>query len=462
MSPFTVPESRSTPRVRTANKPNVIWLLGDQHRNHALGCQGDPNLHTPNVDQLHLTGFSPERGGVSGYPLCCPFRGSLLSGVYPHRCVPVHEAPFPDGQKTVAHAFNDAGYDTAWFGKWHVDGCPEQEGRAAYWIVPPERRGGFKEWVGYENNNSQFDTWVHGGRDGECEPTKLDGFETDALTDLFIDYLESRASDSDEQPFFAALSVQPPHWPMQCPPEHHHLRPDEVQLRPNVPPNSMAEKGARLGTPGYSGLIENWDWNVGRVVEALRRLDLSETTHIVYFADHGEMLGSHGHFGKVVPYEESIRTPFILGGADFFYTGQASNIGSTQGWGFPAHRDILPNHIDIAPTTLGLCGLDTPDWMVGHDYSWARRGDPEPTNVPDCALLQVIEAREESPAYRGIVTRDGWKYTITKDGPWLMFNLQDDPYEMSNLVHKGRYRSRRDELHQKLLDKLEEVGDPGI
>ncbi|MCC5850214.1 MAG: sulfatase-like hydrolase/transferase [Verrucomicrobia bacterium] len=462
MNSFKPPSQRQTRRVRDRKQPNVLWLFGDQHRHHALGCMGDPNLHTPNFDQLALTGFTLARGAVSGYPLCCPFRGSLLTGVYPHRCIPVHEAPLPDGMPTIAQPFNEAGYDTAWFGKWHVDGCTEAKGQAAYWVVPPERRGGFKEWVGYENNNNQFDTWVHGGRNGECEPRKLDGFETDALTDLLIDYLERRAEDPDAQPFFAALSVQPPHWPLQCPPEYHKLRPDEVQLRPNVPPGGSAEAGARLGTPGYAGLIENWDMNVGRIIAALRRLDLAESTHIVFFADHGEMLGSHGHFGKVLPYDESIRVPFILGGADFFYHGLASCEGPTRGGPLPAGTDAPINHVDIAPTTLGLCGIPVPDWMEGHDYSYLRRGETPPAESPDCALIQAIEPREESPAYRAIVTRNGWKYAETAEGPWLMFNLNDDPNEMANLAHHPGHAARRAELQLQLREKMKEVGDPGM
>ena len=134
----------------------------------------------------------------------------------------------PDGQQTIAHAFNDQGYHTAWFGKWHVDGAKQSEGRTAHWIVPPERRGGFQEWIGYENNNSQWDCWVHGGEGDNAFLRQLDGFETDGLTNLLLDYLQQRQDSGSDQPFFAALSVQPPHWPTQCPPEYRKLRGDEV------------------------------------------------------------------------------------------------------------------------------------------------------------------------------------------------------------------------------------------
>jgi arylsulfatase A-like enzyme len=444
--------------MTSSSRPNLIWLFGDQHRFHATGFAGDRNLYTPNIDDLALTGFTPTRGGVAGNSLCCPFRGSLLTGLYPHHCIPVHEAAMPKGQRTVAHAFGEADYHTAWIGKWHVDGFRESEGRAAFHVVPPERRGGFHKWIGYENNNSQFDCWVHGGEDEDRAPWKLEGFDTDALTDLFIAHLEERAEVPD-RPFFAALSVQPPHWPMQCPAEYRTLRPDEVTLRPNVPLGGMAERGARLGAPGYCGMIENWDYNIGRVVTALRRLGLSNNTHIVFFADHGEMLGSHGRFGKVLPYEESIRTPLILGGADFFYNGLRSEHAVTMGGPPPPGLDVVINHADIAPTSLGLCGIPVPDWMEGFDYSFLRRGEPEPDGVPDGTLLQAIEPREQSPAYRGMVTRDGWKYCCTAEGPWLLFDLNNDPYEMNNLALVPRHRPDLLKLHQRLSALLVALGD---
>lgn len=452
MGRFQIPPSHAGSDGRgrgMAERPNVIWLFGDQHRHHATGYAGDPNLHTPNIDHLAHTGLVCRRGGVSGNALCCPFRGSLLTGVYPQRCVPVHEAPLPDGQRTIAHVFDDAGYHTAWFGKWHVDGAAERDGRAAFWIVPPERRGGFHEWVGYENNNSQWDCWVHGGAGADAFHRKLEGFETDALTDLLVDHLERRTAAAPDQPFFAALSVQPPHWPTQCPPAFRKLRGDEIRLRPNVPPGGRAEARCRELGPGYYGLVENWDWNVGRVLAALRRLDISHRTHVLFFADHGEMLGSHGRTGKVTAYEESVRTPFIIGGDDFFYTGMRRGV-----------TDALINHVDIAPTTLGLCGIPPPDWMEGHDYSHLRDPSrPAPATDPDCAYLQAIAPREQAPAHRGIITTDGWKYVCTERGPWLMFDLRDDPYELDNLALVPSARERRAVLHRRLRAKMAEVGD---
>ena len=146
----------------TNDKPNVIWLFGDQHRAQALSCNGDPHVSTPNIDNLSALGANFENAR-SSFPLCCPFRGTMLTGRWAHHNLPGHEYPLPKGQPTIANPFKKAGYHTGYFGKWHVDGFKERNGRAAMHIIPPERRGGFDTWAGYENNNSQWDCWVHGG-----------------------------------------------------------------------------------------------------------------------------------------------------------------------------------------------------------------------------------------------------------------------------------------------------------
>jgi arylsulfatase A-like enzyme len=105
--------------------PNVIWVFGDQLRGQAIGFNGDPNVSTPNIDNLARMGVN-FTNAVAGFPLCCPFRGSLLTSQYPHNCVPGHEYQLNKNQKTIAHAFNDHGYDTAYFGKRHLDGYHEK------------------------------------------------------------------------------------------------------------------------------------------------------------------------------------------------------------------------------------------------------------------------------------------------------------------------------------------------
>jgi len=435
-------------------KPNIIWIFGDQHRAQALSCMGDPNVSTPNLDRLAADGVH-FTDALSGFPLCCPFRGSLITSRYPHLCVPGHEYPLPPGTPTIVQPLKEAGYHTAYFGKWHLDGWHERDGRAAMHIVPPERRCGFDVWVGYENNNSQWDSWVHGGEGDKAFHYRLPGYETDCLTDLLINYLKDRgneAANGRAKPFFAALSVQPPHDPYLAPAEymarHNAAR---VQMRPNVPPVASIQEQARRDLAGAYAQIENLDFNVGRIRKTLAEAGLAQNTYILFFSDHGDMHGSHGQFRKTSPWEESIRIPFIISGGPSVY---ASKRG----------RNRAPvNTVDIAPTTLGLLGLAKPGWMQGTDYSSHFFPGPPRKDDPDSAFIQSVVPTGHGDSidrpWRGIVARDGWKYVCLEGQPWMLFNLTEDPYELANHAYNPKFKGSRKSLHDRLAAWIEKTGD---
>jgi len=435
-------------------RPNILWLLGDQHRAQALSCAGDPNLSTPNLDKMASDGrhFT---AALSGFPLCCPFRGSMITGRYPHVCVPGHEYPLPPGSHSIVEPLHAVSYHCAYFGKWHLDGWHEADGRAAMHIVPPERRCGFDEWIGYENNNAQYDCWVHGGKGDGAFHYKLPGYETDELTNLLIKHLKSRAEAAktgDARPFFAVLSVQPPHNPYVAPPAYmDRHKPDQIRFRPNVPAVPSVRQRARRQLAGAYAQIENLDWNVGRVFQTLKELGLADNTYVLFFSDHGDMHGSHGQYLKMTAYDEAIRIPFMI-------------------WGGAALRPVksgkdpaLLNHVDIAPTTLGLAGVAKPQWMQGTDYSPHVLEAREPADDPDSAYLQSVIPTMHGDSvdrpWRGIVTRDGWKYVCLERQPWLLFNLTDDPYEQVNLAYNTRFSAQRKKLRERLAAWIEKTAD---
>jgi arylsulfatase A-like enzyme len=456
---------------RMTPRPNVIWFFGDQHRRQALSCAGDPNVSTPNIDRLAVNGFSSS-AAVAGFPLCCAFRGSLLTGRYPHHCVDGHQKPLPDAQQsqTIASALKNDGYRTAWFGKWHLDGFQECDGRAAFHHVPKARRGDFDHWIGYENNNAPWDCWVHGHDvDGNEIPLHvLKGFEPDRLTDLLIEHVlqwgrrgkEALLSGQPVQPFFAALSAQPPHNPYAAPArwmERH--RPANLSLRPNVPEIQNMRERARRELAGYYAMIENLDHNLGRIMDALIDAELAADTHVLFFSDHGDMHGSHGIFHKTCPWEEAIGIPFIMGGHQSVYD-------------FGIGREPLTiNHVDIAPTTLGLCGIKKPDGMAGYDYSSFRvppqdgkgASNTSLSSAPDSAYLQSVVPTGHPDSidrpWRGVVTRDGWKYICLEGQPWLLFNLNEDRYEQMNLAFNTRYQSERHRLQDRLAQWISDTRD---
>lgn len=433
---------------------NIIWILGDQHRGQALSCTGNTQLATPCIDGLAPAG----QMAVAGSPLCTPFRSSLLTGMYPHKGAPGHDRALPDGMPTVADAFNARGYRTAWFGKWHVDGaCNRDPGqRQAMQTVRPGRRGGFTNWLGYENNNAQYDCWVHGhdGSGNEVPHFRLEKYESDGLTDLFISYLEERGRERGG-PFFAALSVQPPHCPYVADERWTRFSPEGIKLRPNVPPVPRVEEKSRVDLAGYYAMIENLDWNVGRVQAALEANGLADETVIIFFSDHGDMHGSHGQILKCSPYEESIRTPFMTGGAVTASDERRTSCPS------------IINHVDIPVTSLGIAGIDRPEGMEGTDWSgYFMKERALPADPPSSAYLQLVDpgfelgfAADRERPWRGVVTEDGWKYAVLEGQPWMMFDLNEDPYELANLALDRRFADKRSKLQQELINWIERTGD---
>lgn len=438
--------------------PNVIWIIPDQLRAQALGCNGDPNVHTPNIDALATRGINFVQAR-SGYPLCCPARGSMLTGLYPNRCTPGHDMGLPPEQTTIAHIMRENGYHTAYFGKWHLDKDGAEDAimpnRAVMHKIPPEKRGGFEKFNGYQNNNEPWDCYVN---DDAGDLHRLKGFETDAVTDMMLNYLETRNSG---QPFFAVMSVLSPHNPYLAPEKYlRDKRPVDIKLRSNVPPVEWVEEQARRELTGYYAAIENMDDNVGRIIDALDRLGLADDTYVMFFSDHGDMHGSHGQFRKTTPHEEAVRIPLIIstGHGCLYSTAPQILYGSNHS----GICESLVNHVDIAPTTLGLCNINVPEWMQGFDYSAYMRGQP-PKDEPDSVYLQcnipTMHHNSIGAAWRGVVTKDGWKYVALENAPWQLYNLKDDPYELMNMAMIVNYFPERRRMNQCLKEWIEKTGD---
>ncbi|GMV95781.1 MAG: sulfatase [Phycisphaerae bacterium] len=417
-------------------RPNVVLLVADQWRAQALGFAGDVNARTPHLDRLAEHG-TVLTSAVSTCPVCSPYRASLMTGRYPLRHgVFVNDVPLNTEAVSLAQAFSAAGYRTAFIGKWHIDG----RGRSSY--VPPERRQGFEFWRGcectHEYNRSPYyaDT---------SEKKYWPGYDAQAQTEEAVGYIRAHQGE----PFLLVLAWGPPHNPYQTAPERYRrlFRPEEIVLRPNVPPEAAA--GARRDLAGYYAHCAALDDCVGRIVGALEETGLADDTILVFTSDHGDMLGSHAQERKQRPWDESVLVPFLV-----FWPGGLGRTGRklTAGFGTP----------DIMPTLLGLAGVAVPATVDGEDRSaWLRGRQPDderPALI--CCITPFSEwARTRGGReYRGVRT-SRYTYVRTLDGPWLLYDNREDPYQQRNLVGRAEHAAMQAILERALQRELGRMKD---
>ncbi len=426
--------------------PNVIFVFSDQHRAQAVGYAGDPNVKTPVMDRLAQQALNFTHA-VSCAPVCSPYRASLLTGQYPlTHGVFVNDVCLSHQAVSMADAFASAGYDTAYIGKWHLDG----HGRSRY--IPPERRQGFDFWQVLECTHDYNHSFYYAGDD----PSKhlWEGYDAEAQTRAAQEYIRQH---DRRAPFLLVLSWGPPHNPYDTAPPRFRERydPDAIRLPPNVGDNRQEKPFHRHARSpaeelaGYYAHISALDACLGDLLGTLDESGLMENTIFVYTSDHGDMLWSHGEWRKQWPYDESIRVPFLLR-----YPAGLDGMGRKV--------DILLNTPDILPTLLGLCRLPIPETVEGRDVSPILRG--ETRDEVEAALIACYHPFSEfqpawgGRAYRGLRTR---RYTYARDlnGPWLLFDNQTDPFQLRNLVHDPVFTSLQADLDRKLGDVLRQRGD---
>ena len=220
----------------------MILVFGDQWRGQAMGYAGDPNVHTPNIDRLAGESINFTHA-VSGCPVCSPARASLLTGQYPlTHGVFVNDVCLSGRAVSMAQAFGGAGYDTAYIGKWHIDG----HGRSNY--IPLQRRQGFGDhWQVLECTHDYNQSHYYAG--GSDERLIWEGYDAFAQTAQAQDYIRGRGDA--EQPFLLVLSWGPPHAPYDTAPREYvePYRAGDIELRPNVPESHAAR--AREWLAGY-------------------------------------------------------------------------------------------------------------------------------------------------------------------------------------------------------------------
>jgi len=445
---------------------NILVLFPDQLRRSALGCYGDANAATPNIDKLARQSTCFDRAYAS-FPVCVPFRFSLFSGEPAHEYnVPCLNYRMPPQLNRLPHRIKDAGYHTCYIGKWHLYG--QAGGAYGPWAegalrpIPKRFRAGWDRWLGFESCNQFFNTFYF--EDDDPTPKPLNKFQTDGCFDLAIREIENSAKS--DRPWFTIVSVTPPHFPF-TPKEEDAARWKNREL--NLPPNFLEPADYPLEASGaldredqldkarkYYAMIENFDANVGRILDTLEATGQREKTIIVLFSDHGEWLGSSGKSAgeKGDPHEVSAGIPLIIHHPDWPGGRVSSAVGGTE---------------DLHATLLALAGAEAFPDCPGR--SWIGQDGTLPDILhPEGVLLEYTFNPFDDPwstynrrFWRAIV-EDRYKYGLYGGGeegaqPWILFDLENDPHEEHNLVNDPENVDLASHLHRKLIELIRSKGD---
>ncbi|MEX0610821.1 MAG: sulfatase, partial [Pirellulales bacterium] len=435
-------------RLPDAKPRNIVFILVDDLRHDVLGFTGHPFSETPNIDSLAKNGVHLKNAFVTT-SLCSPSRASILTGFYVHRHHVVdNNNPVPKGTVFFSQYLQQAGYQTAFVGKWHMGG----EG--------DDPQPGFDHWVSFRGQGNYLPEKNGLNVNGKRVPQK--GYITDEITDYALDWLRSLQPD---KPFMLYLSHKAVHAEF-IPAARHQGRYQDKPMPPFVAdtPADYADKpmwvkNQRNSWHGvefayHSNLdVEDYykrycetllavDDSVGRVLAFLREKRELDSTLIIFMGDNGFLFGEHGLIDKRNAYEESMRVPLVMQCPELFKGGTVV--------------DKMAANLDVAPTILEAAGLVPPDNSDGKSFLPLAQGKEVPWRA--ALLYEYYWERNfpQTPAMHAIRT-DKYKY-IHYYGIWdtdELYDLQRDPRETKNLIRSPAHKQVLSKLNEKLFAELQ-------
>jgi len=422
------------------NRPNIIFLMSDDHGQKALSCYGSKINVTPNIDRLARQGMR-FNNALCTNSLCAPSRAVILSGKYSHKNgVTGNEkqiADFQDSQKTLPILLQKGGYQTAMVGKWHLEFEPR--GFDYWYILPGQGR----------YHNPEF---IKMG-----QKITRQGYSTDIIMNESLNWLDNRDPD---KPFFLMCHFKAPHVPHDYDDKHAHLYNDDLPEPPtfyddyktrcsavqrpgklysieNMHPRDLREtppkelQGLELRRwryqkffKGYLKVVASVDDNIGRLLDYLDKNNLTENTVVVYTTDNGFHLGDHGWYNKMWMTEESIHLPLLIR-----YPGEIAPKTVSE--------EMVLN-LDYAPTFLDLADLSIPKDMQGKSFKPILQGRNK-GSFRDSFYYHYYE-QYGVPGLYGVRTQRYkliYYYSIDE---WELFDLQQDPEELLNVYNQPKYQ----------------------
>ena len=428
--------------------PNIVFILSDDQGEWAMGCSGNREIITPNLDRLAREGMRFSNFFCAS-PVCSPARASLLTG-----CIPsqhgVHDWLRDDdecqaaieylaGQSSYTSVLSGAGYTCALSGKWHMGNSAEPQ-------------HGFTHWFCHKSGGGPY----YGAPIYKDEVLyREERYVTDAITDDALEFLDS----SGDGPFYLNVCYTAPHapWVDNHPKEYTDLYRDcPFDSVPHLPrhPDSIyltdeVAKDERANLIGYYAAVTAMDANIGRILDRLDVLGLREDTLVFFSSDNGFSCGHHGFWGKgnatfpLNMYEESVKVPFIASLPGVIPEG--------------AVCDALVSAYDFMPTLLEFAGVTATggEGRPGHSFAPALRGE---------AFLQredVVVLDEYGPN-RMVRTRDMKLVCRYPYGPNELYDLAHDPMEEDNLLLYNENDPRAQILRVRLEEWFDRYVDPAV
>jgi len=461
-------------------RPNILFIMADDHAVNATSCYGSDINDTPNIDRIGDEGVRFENSFVTN-SICAPSRATILTGKHSHLNGVKSFSDFDRDQQHVGKLLQEAGYKTAVIGKWHLQTKPS--GFDYFKLLPGQGR--------YEN--PRFKEKGEEWQDGEEGGKEYEGYVTDLITDFSLDWIDRQADSSE--PFFLMCHHKAPHRPWVPDEEHEDLYSKEEIHQPenfndNYENRASAAAAAKMRIvedlterdlkgkppPDLSGEeLHNWkyqryikdylrcvasiDDNVGRILDYLKERNLDDNTIVIYTSDQGFFLGEHGWFDKRFMYEESLQAPLIVRYPNEIAAGSVV--------------DEISLNIDFAPTFLDFAGTDIPNDMQGHSLRPLLRGDTPEDWRDDFYYRYWLHLADHGVyAHYGLRTKRykliyyyaealGTEGAIDepKDPEWELFDLKKDPLEMNNVFDDPEYSEKVRELKEKLNRAKREAKD---
>ena len=443
-----------------------MFVFADQLQAQILSCYGNAALDCPNFARLAAEGVRADNC-ISQYPLCSPYRAMLLTGRYPMvNGTITNDTAVRSDLPTIATVFRDQGYRTGYIGKWHLEW-----GRDPF--VPPERRLGFDYWAVRNCAHQYFDSFYCGQTP---DHVPLPGYEPFGQAKLAADYIRANR----DQPFCLFLSWGPPHDPYKAPVEYHAKYPTEdLPLPPNAgetatvhqllatdpqPLNDQNQKrrehwrtvledDGRFKTDclqGYYAATKALDEAFKPILDALDQTGVADDTILVFTSDHGDLMGSHRMISKQLPFEESIRVPFLIRYPRLLPAGQST--------------DALLGTIDLMPTLLELAGLACPE-VDGQSLAGTLRegGDGPHDALPIMKMMSGGNPwiANGVTSWRGVRTKQHTYAKLLDRGPWVLYDNQADPHQLDNLIGQPEHAATQARLEQLTAAWMTRQKDPG-